>query len=282
MIEVLKSGMHSSIQDAGRFGYRELGVPISGVMDKNASDLGNALLDNSIKAAVLEMIMIGAKLKFHAATFIVISGANMSPKLNDIPQVNNKAIAVNTGDILSFGAVTNGLHCYLAVKGGFKTEIVLGSKSYYYGITKYHVIKANEILSIDSFSSSILKNPQYSKLKSYDFSISVLNVFKGPEFDLLSYTEQKKLLNSKLKVSKLYNRMAYQLCPNFENDLNSILTGPVLPGTVQLTPSGKLIVLMRDCQTTGGYPRVLQLSEASINLLAQKKERDSISFRLKE
>ena len=74
--------------------------------------------------------------------------------------------------------------------------------------------------------------------------------------------------------------MAYQLNPNLENDLPSILTSPVLPGTVQLTPSGKLIVLMRDCQTTGGYPRVLQLSEKGINLLSQKKEGDRLQFQL--
>ena len=76
--------------------------------------------------------------------------------------------------------------------------------------------------------------------------------------------------------------MAYQLSPLFDNDLKSILTGPVLPGTVQLTPSGKLIVLMRDCQTTGGYPRVLQLTESAINLLSQKKEKDKIVFKLVE
>ena len=74
--------------------------------------------------------------------------------------------------------------------------------------------------------------------------------------------------------------MAYQLFPLIKNNLKPILTGPVLPGTIQLTPSGQLIVLMRDCQTTGGYPRVLQLTESAINLLSQKKERDKIKFKL--
>ena len=68
---------------------------------------------------------------------------------------------------------------------------------------------------------------------------------------------------------------------NIENQLKPILTSGVLPGTVQLTPSGELIILMRDCQVTGGYPRVLQLTEEAINILAQKTTKDKIQFELK-
>ena len=74
--------------------------------------------------------------------------------------------------------------------------------------------------------------------------------------------------------------MAYQLQESLENSLEPILTSGVLPGTVQLTPSGKLIILMRDCQTTGGYPRVLQLKESAINILAQKYTGQQIRFKL--
>ena len=76
--------------------------------------------------------------------------------------------------------------------------------------------------------------------------------------------------------------MAYQLEPLFQNSLEPILTSPVLPGTIQLTPSGQLIVLMRDCQTTGGYPRVLQLTEKSINILSQKTTGNDLKIRLKD
>ena len=72
--------------------------------------------------------------------------------------------------------------------------------------------------------------------------------------------------------------MGCQLNELIKNSLNPIITSAVLPGTVQLTPVGNLIVLMRDAQTTGGYPRVLQLSDDAINLLAQKKTSDQVSF----
>ena len=74
--------------------------------------------------------------------------------------------------------------------------------------------------------------------------------------------------------------MGYQLVELIDNNLPSMLTSSVLPGTVQLTPSGKLIILMRDCQVTGGYPRILQLSEASINILAQKTTNGKIKLKL--
>jgi allophanate hydrolase subunit 2 len=83
-------------------------------------------------------------------------------------------------------------------------------------------------------------------------------------------------------ISKNNSRMAYQLDGVLLNKLEPIITSLVMPGTVQLTPSGKLIVLMRDCQATGGYPRVLQLSDMAINVMAQKKTGDVIQFNIKD
>ena len=111
------------------------------------------------------------------------------------------------------------------------------------------------------------------------FNNTNIDAFKGPEFDLLS-ASQINALDSTIFHIGINNRMAYQLQETVANSLPAILTSAVLPGTVQLTPSGKLIILMRDAQTTGGYPRVLQLTEASINRLAQKKLMNEIEFRV--
>jgi antagonist of KipI len=75
--------------------------------------------------------------------------------------------------------------------------------------------------------------------------------------------------------------MAVQLKDLMVNELVSIITSPVIPGTVQLTPNGTLIILMRDCQTTGGYPRILQLEEKSINSVSQLKKNSKLNFKLK-
>ena len=282
MIKVIKPGFYSTIQDLGRLGHRSFGVPISGAMDSYSSQFANELVGNDKAAAVLEMTMTGADLLFLELTTIAITGADMSPKLNGKAIPMFKSIIVHSGDTISFGCLESGFRTYMAVKGGFLTDMVLGSRSMLKGITDDFRIQKDDCL--DTMKSSKLILPKNAKLK-FDASYldeDTLDVIKGPEFDKLSKNQQNLLFSDTLQVLKYNNRMAYQLGPLIQNDLESILTSPVLPGTVQLTPSGQLIVLMRDCQTTGGYPRVLQLTEKSINILSQKTTANNLKIRLKD
>lgn len=280
MIKVLQTGLYSTIQDLGRLGSQEYGVPYSGVMDRQAAVYANSLLGNDVNNAVLEMSITGATLKFECDTLICISGANMNLMLNDVTIRNNKVFKVSKSHVLSFGKLESGYRSYLAVLGGFKTEKILNSRSMYPNITKESRIKKGDVLPINSLTSNY--NMPYSNLRidATYINESTLNVFKGPEFEKLSNHQQEQLLNSNFTISKNNNRMAYQLVEPLENNLNGIITSAVLPGTVQLTPAGNLIILMRDCQITGGYPRVLQLAESSMNSLAQKVVGRSIKFKL--
>jgi biotin-dependent carboxylase-like uncharacterized protein len=281
MIKVLKAGFYSTIQDQGRLGYRSFGVPVSGAMDKYSSVFANKILGNYKEAAVLEMTMIGAELKFLVPTVIAIVGANMNAKLNGKSILMFTAIIVKTDDVLSLSNVENGFRTYVAVKGGFLTEMILGSRSMFKDITESIKVKTGDCLVISKFE--ILDNIKNAKVRFDNLYLksNSLEVTKGPEFNNLSKEQQEKLLSQNFEVSKYNNRMAYQLLPLFQNNLEPILTAPVLPGTVQLTPSGQLIVLMRDCQTTGGYPRVLQLTQQAINSLGQKKTGTNVLMRLR-
>ena len=107
---------------------------------------------------------------------------------------------------------------------------------------------------------------------------SQIEVFKGPEFELLEKSLQKALFAKSFSIAPTSNRMAISFNERLPNTLKGIVTAPVIPGTVQLTPNGNLIALMRDCQVTGGYPRVLQLSEKGISALAQKRPGAEIGF----
>lgn len=282
MIKVLKSGLFSTIQDKGRFGYGAFGVPKSGAMDFYSAELANTLLGNTINDAVLEITMIGPQLKFDVECLLVITGADMSPSINRKTIQNNKVYRIKKCDTLGFDKLKSGLRAYVAVKGGFKSDMVLGSQSYYQPLTLANKLNNGDTLYLNQSEKTFDTFETFSKLKVVDYSSPNIHVFKGPEFERLSCNQKSELTSLESQVTNLYNRMAYQLSPLFDNNLESILTGPVLPGTVQLTPSGKLIVLMRDCQTTGGYPRVLQLTESAINLLSQKKEKDKIVFKLVE
>ena len=280
MVKVIKPGFYTTVQDMGRFGYQDYGVPISGVMDKYSAQFANALLNNDNTEAVLEITMSGPELQFDCCTSICISGADMSPKLNRTDIKLNTVIPIKPKDILSFGKLKEGFRSYLAVAGGFQSEAILKSRSMFKNITSKVKIEYNDSFMIKD--SIPIETDKHASLKfnSSILTSNVIEVFKGPEYYLLTFEQQKQLQNQEFTISNLYDRMAYQLKELLSNNLKSIITSPVLPGTVQLTPSGNIIVLMRDCQTTGGYPRIFQLKENSINVLAQKYQGNTIRFRL--
>ena len=280
-ILILSEGMHSSIQDLGRKGYRSYGIPISGAMDKYSAILANKLLNNDEGDAVMEMTLVGPKILFEDHSLIVITGADMSPALNGEPIMMNFVYAVNTSDVLSFGNLKIGVRTYLAVKGGFKTEVIFNSRSYFNGITKKDKIEKGDRLRIATYEKELEVTSSKIKVKGVHFSTKKIEVTKGPEYNRLTKKQRELLFSKEFKIDSLNNRMGYQLKNKFVSIKNNeIITSITIPGAVQLTPSGKLIIMMRDCPTTGGYPRILQLTDIAINQLAQKREDDSFKFHL--
>ena len=278
MIRVLKAGFYTSIQDKGRTGFASIGIPVSGAMDWYAADLANHILNNSLEDALLEITFGGCVLEFSTATYISISGGDFSAKINNIPILLNARIKIHKNDVLSFGNIKFGARCYVAVKNGFLTERVLKSRSFYKGITSSFLIKKDDLLPISSSPSDFEQSTTSIKILKIHFTSQELKCDEGPEFNLLNDIQKKQIKNQVFTISNLNNRMGYQLKEPIKNYLPQLLTSAVLPGTVQLTPSGKLIILMRDCQVTGGYPRILQLSRNAINVLAQKATGNNIQF----
>lgn len=280
MIQVNKPGFYSSVQDLGRFGYRDKGVPISGVMDSISAKFANKLLGNDENDAVLEITMTGPELVFSRATVIAISGAIISPKINGAEIYNDEVYEIKPGDILSFGELKTGFRCYLAVQGGFNTETILGSKSWYVSLTTYSHLLQGKKIEVDESSKQDIKDDLPGM--NHNFDSKKLEVYKGPEFHLLTEEQEQQVLNGIFNIAKENSRMAYQLKQQLYPHNYSILTSASTPGTVQFTPAGKLIILMKDAQTTGGYPRVLQLTDNAIALLAQKRTGEEVIFSLKE
>jgi biotin-dependent carboxylase-like uncharacterized protein len=281
-IQVIKAGYLDSLQDLGRFGMASLGVPVSGVMDLISAKMANALVENPPDSTVLEMTLSGPILLFQEETIIAITGADMSPKLNKVPIQMQTKLKINTGDILSFGHVNYGCRSYLAVKNGFKSEMVLNSFSFYKGLTKFHKLEKGFELYLAKQTKTHQANNSHIKVDTQIFNSPILNAFKGPEFDMLSEKQKDFLCTNTFQIT-LNSRMGYQFetTPSLAHR-HDMLTSSVMPGTVQLTQSGKLIALMKDCQTTGGYIRVLQLTEKSQAILAQKNTFQKVNFKLKE
>ena len=280
MLKVISSGFYTTIQDLGRFGYGDIGVPVSGAMDLYSTKLGNHLLGNNHAGAVLEITLGKFSCIFDNQIVICLSGADLSPKLNDEKIALNTAINIEKGTTLTFDKPVYGVRSYLAVKGGFKTQKGLDSRSFFNGITDQFVIQKNDILPFEKFSSTIKRSFSSVKVNMEHFNSTTIEIYKGPEFELLNKEQRDKLTDTEFTISKDNSRMGYRLEELIPNNFKSMLTSAVLPGTVQLTPSGELIVLMRDCQVTGGYPRILQLTDTAINMLAQKTTKNTFKFKV--
>tara|TARA_B100000787_G_C16198797_1_gene303036 strand:- start:423 stop:1262 length:840 start_codon:yes stop_codon:yes gene_type:complete len=279
MIEVLHPGIYCSVQDQGRFGLAKQGIPQAGYADSYAAGMANILLKNNKKDAVIEITFGQGEFKFHSATHICITGGDFSPKLNGKLIDLQIVYTVAVGMVLSFSKRVYGARTYLAVEGGIQSETVMGSRSFSQGITQQKLKKGMmmNILPIQDYLEKLFSKVRVAQAH---FTGIHLPCFTGPEYSQLNKLQQAQL-QELFSISADNNRVGYRLQEILENKLPSILTSAVIPGTVQLTPSGKLIILMQDCQVTGGYPRVLQLSEMAICRLSQKITGEAVKFVIK-
>jgi biotin-dependent carboxylase-like uncharacterized protein len=280
MIEVIKPGLRSSFQDEGRFGFRDQGVPVSGAMDQYAIRLGNHLLGNPKETAAIEMMLQGPELYFTKSTYIAITGAPFEGSLNGKIVPHLSRIFVPKGSKLKFKPPKSGVFGYISIQDGVKMDPILNSLSYYPKIADELLLTKGQKLEIKEQSR---KEKSFSKVASQmSLSNKIIEVYPGPEFHLLSSENQKDLSVASFKVGSNSNRMGYEIKHTMQLQAQEIITAPVQPGTIQLTPSGNLICLMRDAQTTGGYARVFQLSENAINKISQKRTGEEIKFKICE
>ena len=281
-LKVIHAGTFASIQDKGRSSYAKYGVPKSGFIDKKSAQKINKLLGNKPNAAVLEWTQIGPILQFTKATQIVLSDTTNKTTLNGEALRAKEIIQVPEDSLLNLGNNPNVIYSYLAIKDGFQTSRILDSRSMQKGITKSSLLQTKSKLRYKAqrLKTSFFKKPTFGLHQPFvDSFARKIDCFTGPEYDLLSEDEQSNL-EQYFTLSNQRNRMGIQLTELLPNSLPSMHSVPILPGTVQLTPSGKLIVLSKDCQTTGGYPRILHLTEKSLAQLSQTSQNVRFRFNI--
>jgi biotin-dependent carboxylase-like uncharacterized protein len=279
---ILKTGPGTSIQDHGRIAFGKYGIPISGAMDSISMNWVNHLLKNPGNEAVLEISQPGLKIKFDAPTLICIAGAKATISINEKIAPSEGLISIDFGDVLEIGAITIGARVFIGFKYGLRIPEILNSKSSYSGITEIGMLKKGD--KVGYFSDQELPTISRAKVKfRRDWMESdVIEAYPGPEWKGLNQETQSLILSTNFTLSSQQNRMAFQLEELIPNKLPELSTAPVYPGTIQLTSGGKIIVLMKDAQVTGGYPRILQLPEKSISQIAQKRPNEKIVFKIIE
>lgn len=282
-LEILNGGLLTTVQDLGRWGYQQFGVSVSGVMDVRSATLANILVDNKPEAPLLEITLLGPEILFHQETSIALTGGNLSPTLNGFSLPLYQEIPVFPKDILRFGAVTSGCRCYLAVSGGLDVPQVMGSSSTFIrgGIGGIHGRKLEK-------GDRIPLKPRTTPLSHWrslpveDFSSSqhVLRVVMGPQD--FAFTQQgiDTFLSEIYTITPENDRMGCRLHGKpiaHTKDANIISDGIVF-GSVQIPDSGEPIIMLADCQTTGGYTKIATVISVDLPLIAQSKIGDIFRF----
>ena len=264
-IKVINPGMYTTVQDLGRMGYQQYGVSVSGSMDQFAHRLANLLVGNDQNEAVLEMTIIGGTYTFEEDVFIAITGADMNPMLNSKTSVGMwRIVSVNKGDQIMFNAAKNGCRCYLAVAGGFDLPEVLGSKSTYVrgklGGFEGRTLKKDDVIHINETNEDskdlIGRFVDAKFIPKYEEMIE-LRVVLGPQDDAFTKKGISDFFSGKYKVSNEFDRMGYRLEGKEVEHLSSadIISDGIVKGAVQIPGQGKPIIMLADCQTTGGYTK---------------------------
>ncbi|MBU6513310.1 MAG: biotin-dependent carboxyltransferase family protein [Betaproteobacteria bacterium] len=288
-VEVLKPGAFSTLQDLGRRGFQHLGVSVSGVMDEIAHRLANAAVGNPPEVATLEITLIGPVLRFGSSAVIACFGADLSASLNGKALAPGRAASVPAGATLRFGARRAGLRAYLAVRGGFALERVLGSASTLVraglGGHAGRPLAAGDVLTLAAplgpaprRAARALRAQQ--ALLDAAADPAPLRVVLGSEWPQFTPAAQAAWLGEAWRIGAQSDRMGYRLeGPVLERRVRAdMLSETVTFGTVQVPPDGRPIVLMADRQSTGGYPRIAQVATADLPRLAQRAPGEMLRF----
>ncbi len=286
-MRIINPGILTTIQDIGREGYQQYGVPVAGAMDKSSMKLANILVGNDRNEAVLEITMMGPTIKFNSNLTIAITGAKCSPTINDKEVEMYRTIYIAKGDILKFSTTKDGFRVYLAVSGGFKLSETMGSKSTYLrgkiGGLEGRKVKAGDILEANGDEClkylGIRKIPE-NLIPKYKNEVAV-RVILGPEEDYFTERGIETFLNSDYILTNQSDRMGYRLKGEKieHKDGADIISSGITLGAIQVPGHGEPIIMMADRQTTGGYAKIANVISVDISYLAQLKPGDRVKFK---
>ncbi len=280
-LEILSIAPTATIQDRGRVGLLRYGVTSSGAMDDHALAEGQALLGNGRDDAALEFAGAGGRFRAHGTLWLACSGAEMALRVNGTPQRWRQSFRLDGGDIVEIGAVHEGVYGYLHVKGGFQTEMVLGSRSTHQRAGLGHRPAAGQLLPVlpQPADMTPLGLP-----RSDHFDRRELRLLWGPQSDVFPRAERARLLTAEITVSPRRDRMGMRIeldsGPIHAERGLTIASDAINPGDIQVAGDGTPTVLLADRGSSGGYARIATLASADMAALAQIPAGGVFRFRL--
>lgn len=284
LLEILRPGSLTTVQDLGRTGYAQYGVPPAGAMDSWSLQIGNILVSNPRTAAALEMTMCGAKIRFLANTVIAITGGQGVSTLNGKRIENWKSIFIESGDILDIGPIREGCRTYLTIAGGIRVAQVLGSCSTYIpaalgglegrALAKGDILKGFPLEERRYFPRAL----SWRYIPDYTGECT-LRVIKGIDAEMFAPDAIHAFYMSAFTVSGESNRMGCRLQePLPLSDLpGNKVSDAVVRGAIQIPPNGQPIILGAE-QTVGGYPVIAVVAAVDYPLATQLSTGQKVRF----
>ncbi|MCD2174257.1 biotin-dependent carboxyltransferase family protein [Rhizobium sp. C4] len=276
MIEVLTTGAANSIQDLGRNGRFDIGVSRSGAMDRLSLMIGNALLGNDLNAAGLEIAIFPFRLRFDQPTRFAVTGAEGDVTLGGRPLPPRWAASAAEGETLVIAPPEKGARVYITFAGGIEIEPVLGSRATDlksgYGGLEGRGLRRGDRLTVAAMPPMRAFGAALDPFAMLDFANPLpVRAVPAAEFSVFSADARKLFSRWSWRVTPEADRMGYRLeGPELKLERRlELMSHGILPGTIQVPPSGKPIIQLADANTCGGYPKIATIIEADLWIVGQ-------------
>jgi biotin-dependent carboxylase-like uncharacterized protein len=278
-LKVARAGLFDTVQDLGRVGFMELGMPTAGAMDRIALTLANALVGNPPGTAGIEIGVMGPDLEVDADNARIALVGPLSPTLIEGPDAPPKPLEsdrthlLKRGDVLRIGMVEGSSTAYLAIAGGLALAPFMGSLSTYAraGIGGF---EGRKLAAGDVLPLKLPQAPPGDERRlaaPFDYGNGPIRIIWGPQDDYFSARGRKTFVESEYRVSKEADRMGIRFeGPIIEHSKGAdIISDGIGPGAIQVPGAGLPIVLLADRQTVGGYSKIATVASVDLPRLGR-------------
>jgi allophanate hydrolase len=280
LIEIMHAMVGLSIQDMGRTGTTAIGLSQGGAMDKLALIEAAALLGASHPLPAIEFMGVGGSLRVLSEITIALTGGEMTAKVGARILPWNATHTLSAGDIIELSAPKSGVYGYLTPCADLTTPVVFNSQSSQISAGIGHWLQSGDMIA-----GMPMPPTRSMKIRPIDrLSGGSVRYLAGPQTDLFSTADQKRFQSTPFHTSHIANRRGVKIdftgAPFTPQNASSIVSDIIITGDIQMTGNGEPFVLMSECQTIGGYPRIGSVIPADLSILAQAQAGTPIRFEL--